>query len=864
MTKKIFLFLFFTCLNIFGQQNSLQKLKTNNDLENYCYALLDEFVANPTQNNLKNISKIPESLWRKPKTNPENLAVVVILCNRGFYEKQFGQLFNAIKSYELASLIYQKNKLSNYDIIEYCLKPLGNLYTITGDYTNAENCIKQYLFVAIKNKNNDQKVSAIINLSAVYKSVGKNNESIEIIYEALKTNGVLPEKQLILYHNLASNYIAINQLDKAKYILEKSLAIKKLPYSYQNLAHIFRKQKAFNKAHNYLAKAKNALIQSSTKNELSKIYLEEASLYFDENRMDEAKNSIQKVFKNDILNYNTTQIYPNKKQLYPNINLIDALDLWATIFHQKKDFINEIACYNLSFYVENQFHKVLFYENSKLVNYSNSRARAEKTIEAYTSLYLTTKNQKYLAEAFELQENTKFRTLKENLAFTSNKTNVKQQNLLLEIQTLENIILIEQQKQSNANIEIIYKAIKDQNLLMSQLKSYKNNTSINYDQKIDLLQLKQKLKKDDAIVVVYFFGNKKTYVFTVTFKNIEITSFVNSPENRNTITTYIDYFTNASKINNDIEGYKSASFKAYKLLQLPQKESKNLIVIPDGLLSFVSFESLLTNKTTQKKYSKLPYLLHDFTISYNTTISFYLDSKKPMFHKTSVLGIFPIFQNSQKELYFSKQELQNTQSVFSGKYLKNAEASFDHFKSNCHEYSILHLSTHAFSGDLQMPATISFYDKEVMYNELSALKINPNLVVLSACETGLGKLYKGEGAMSIARGFQNAGANNMLFSLWSINDFTTSKIIENFYSNLSNNITYSEANTNSKIQFLSDPNIPNNKKSPYYWSAFVYYGSLETNKNQNCFWFWITGVILLFGFAIWARKKIKIYENEHS
>jgi CHAT domain-containing protein/tetratricopeptide (TPR) repeat protein len=854
MTKKIFFLLFFTSLNIFGQQDSFKKLKAKDDLENFCYTLLDEFIANPTPNNLKNISEIPESLWRKPKTKPENLAIVIILCNRGFYEKQFGQLFNAIKSYEQASLIYQKNKLSNYDIIEYCLKPLGNLYTLTGDYTNAENCIKQYLFVAIKNKNNDQKVSAIINLSAVYKSVGKNNETIEIIEDALKTNDILPEKKLILYHNLASNYIIMNQLDQARSILEKSFAIEKSSYSYQNLAHIFRKQKAFNKAHDYLAKAKNNLIKSNSKNELSKIYLEEASLYFDENRIYEAKNTIQKLFQNDILNYKTTEIYPNKKQLYPNINLIDALDLLASIFHQKTDFINEIACYNLSFYVENQFHKVLFYESSKLVNYNNSRARAEKTIEAYTSLYLTTKNQKYLAEAFELQENTKFRTLKENLAFTSDKTNIKQQNLLLEIQTLENTILIEQQKESNAKIEVIYKAIKDQNLLMSQLKSYKNNTTNNYDKKIDLVQLKQKLKKEDATVVVCFFGNKKTYIFTVTPSDIKVNSFINSPENRNTITTYIDYFTNASKINNDIEGYKLTSFRLYKLLQLPQKSSKNLIVIPDGLLSFVSFESLLTNKTSQKKYSKLPYLLHDFTISYNTAISFYLDSKKPSFDKNTVLGIFPIFQNSQKELYFSKKELQNTQSVFAGKYLKNAEASFDHFKLNCHQYSILHLSTHAFSGDIQIPATISFYDKEVMYNELSALKINPNLVVLSACETGLGKLYKGEGAMSIARGFQNTGASNMLFSLWSINDFTTSKIIENFYSNLNKRLTYSEANTSSKIQFLNDVDIPNAKKSPYYWSAFVYYGALETNETHNYFWLWILGVILLFALVIWRRK----------
>jgi CHAT domain-containing protein len=67
-------------------------------------------------------------------------------------------------------------------------------------------------------------------------------------------------------------------------------------------------------------------------------------------------------------------------------------------------------------------------------------------------------------------------------------------------------------------------------------------------------------------------------------------------------------------------------------------------------------------------------------------------------------------------------------------------------------------------GDTETPANIKFYDQEILYSELYTLNINPDLVVLSAWETGIGKLYKSEGAMSIARGFQFAGAQNLLFS----------------------------------------------------------------------------------------------------
>ena len=59
---------------------------------------------------------------------------MVLNCNKAYYENQFGQTEKAISSYEKAWQIYQKNKLADYDIIEFCLKPLGNLYTVLGDY----------------------------------------------------------------------------------------------------------------------------------------------------------------------------------------------------------------------------------------------------------------------------------------------------------------------------------------------------------------------------------------------------------------------------------------------------------------------------------------------------------------------------------------------------------------------------------------------------------------------------------------------------------------------------------------------------------------------------------------------------------
>lgn len=171
------------------------------------------------------------------------------------------------------------------------------------------------------------------------------------------------------------------------------------------------------------------------------------------------------------------------------------------------------------------------------------------------------------------------------------------------------------------------------------------------------------------------------------------------------------------------------------------------------------------------------------------------------------------------------------------------------------------MSTHAAAGDIETPASIKFYDQEILYSELYNLNINPDLVVLSACQTGIGKLYKAEGAMSVARGFQFAGAQNLLFSLWKVNDFTTSVFMSDFYKNIKNDQTYLEANTNAKLDFLNNKSIPNEKKSPYYWSSFVYYGSISKEVKSVYYNYYVISLFILIGlFLVYNHyQKWKIF-----
>lgn len=833
-------------------------------LENKIYDAIDVFVANPTIESLNKIEISEKKFF--PKSNAEKLALVILKCNKAFYQNQFGQTQKSISSYESAWQLYEKNKLSNYDIVESCLKPLGNLYTIIGDYDNAENTIKQYFYIASLAKNSEQKVAAILNLSNVYQNTGKIDEAIILLEKTIKTEKLSSTEKGKLLSNLGSNYILSKNYKKAENALELSVVeLKKeslqneiLFNSYRNLSSLYLESNP-SKAINYFEKASAIFFKISTIEPRKKadFLLVEAKMLFNQKRFQEAKIKISEVFKLLLPSYSNTTL-PNKNMLYAETILFDALDLQATLFVAENQPKKALESYALSFHVEELLQSFLIHENSKIINQIRNRNRTEKCIAIYNSLFNKENKISYLEKAFELQEKTKAAVLEQEI--TKNKVISKEEKLIYEqLQNCKNAILNEQQKLDYADISVINQAIKKQNELMLLLKS-KQSKQIEKAKSFKISNLYSKLEEDNAVMVEYFFGQERIYVFTIQKSTVKLEEINSDATSTSKIISFLNYFSNAEKITNDVASFSRDAFLVYKMLKLPTKfTNKNLIIVPDGILNFLPFETLITKESATTNFAKMHYLLNNFAIGYNNSATFYLNAIPFKHSKETILGVFPVFENSALELTFSKKEMQNLQKNFKGIYLENEKATFKNFSTNAANFSILHLSTHASSGDIFEPASIRFYEQEIMYSELYHLNINPDLVVLSACETGIGKLYNAEGAMSVARGFQLAGAQNLLFSLWKVNDYTTSVFMEEFYKNIQNGKSYFEANHQAKLDFLKNSRIPNAKKSPYYWSAFVYYGTLENKESTNYF-LWISigvGIVgLLFLFLFFRKKNL--------
>ena len=837
-------------------------------LEEKIYVAVDEFVANPNEESLGKLESFERSISNAldvTKNKSELLAFVILNCNKAYYQNQFGKTQKAIKSYEKAWQLFQKNKLSNYDITESCLKPLGNLYTIIGDYENAENVIKQYYFIANLENNQQQKFASILNLSNVYQYSGKHLDAINFLEKTIASEKLSNTQKGMLWNNLGNNYLASNNNKKAASCYKISITLLKKSNENESLSNAYRNLALLNNDLQLFEQAKETFLKNNNNSSraIAKLYYDEAFLYFQNDQIIESQNAVNRIFTTLIPSYSSSKsLLPKRNLLYAETTLLDAFDLQAKLFLAQSQPKKALESYALSFHIEELFQLLLVYENSKIITQIRNRNRTEKCIEIYNSLYQRENKISYLESAFLLSEKTKSAVLKQS--YFDKKNFSREEKLIAEqLQNWNTTIIKEQQKSNRADISIINEAIKKQNELMLLLKSERNKRAKTSEKDLNLADLYLKLEKEHAILVEYFIGIENVYIFTIENNSIKL-NCIKTDSTNSKIVSFLDYFSDSEKIANSISKYNTSSFLLYQTLQLPKKSNnKNLIIIPDGLLTFLPFEALITKESKTTNFAKMSYLLNNFKIGYSNSADFYLNSIPFQHKKETILGVFPLFENSNLELAFSKNELENLQANFSGKYLDKQEATFENFKKNAENYSILHLSTHASSGDIIEPANIRFIDQEILYSELYNLNLNPNLVVLSACETGIGKLYKSEGAMSVARGFQFAGAQNLLFSLWKVNDFTTSVLMEKFYKNVKNGNSFFESNHQAKLDFLNDETISNAKKSPYYWASFVYYGSLENqSSNNNFLWISIIVCVVIFGVVslllfIRRRKQMK-------
>lgn len=837
-------------------------------IEDQIYDAIDIFVANPNKKSLEVLNGKEKEFPTKIKSFDEQLALVILYCNKGSFEMKNNLEKNAVTSYEKAWKLFDKNNLSNYDIVEFCLKPLGTLYTKSGNFTLAENIIKKYIFIAEKEKNQATIISGYINLSIVYKSIGNYQNAIDLLQKVAKNKAATSLQNRKIKEELAVNYIGLKKYENANILL-----LNTIENDYQSL-----KSKSFlalqknnsEEAISYFEKAKNVFFKNKdfTATELAKLYVDEASIYRFLKEVKKTKILLSKALQ-ILLPLEKKMLLPEKSSLYAENTFLSIFDGMAKLETNSQ---KKIDYYNLSFHVSDLIKDNIVSQESLIIQQFDDRKRTEKCLQIFWNEYQKTNDNSWIEKAFLFAEKSKNVVLKDKSNLKTllelhpkNKDLIIQNQLTSQQESLINKLIRLQITGENPNeIETINSKLASISMeLKSQNEKIQKQFKNDLKTQICISDLFKKIENDNAQLVYFFWGNESIYKFQIIDKKINWNQ-INIDENfASTLKNFIHFFDDSSMINNDINLFTKTSFQLYENLKLSTlQKDKNTIIIPDGLLNFVSFDALITQKTTSKNYSKIPFLVFQNKLAYQTNATFYIENI-PKEKQNTILGFFPVFENTNAELLYSKEEVKAL-LPFNAKLFMNESATKANFLKNSSKYSILHLSTHGTSGTFNEPATLVFYDELMLIQELYALEnCHPQLVVLSACETGIGKLQKGEGAMSIARAFQYAGAENILFSLWKINDYATAQLMTNFYTSFAKTNSFFESNYLSKINYLEDKETSNAKKSPYYWSSFVYYGAIDSEEN-NYFYYLLFGGILIVAFLLFRRVSQKTHKLAQS
>lgn len=402
-------------------------------------------------------------------------------------------------------------------------------------------------------------------------------------------------------------------------------------------------------------------------------------------------------------------------------------------------------------------------------------------------------------------------------------------------------------------------------------------------------QLQASLTDDHTAYLEYHLGSRGNYVFVLTPTGIN--SFRLPPDS--VLQTEVNVFLQAVRTpptqQNRSAEVLTSGYQLYQYLLEPVISELNsgtaaierLRIVPDRYLGALPFEALVTQAVpSQSLKSTTPFLLQDFQIDYGYS-SFLLyevltASRQPPSQDILAFaplssGIAPgqIRDDATMELPGSRQELDVIHELFEGDYLTGTQAqkdSFLHFGKQ--PYGAIHLAQHGkvdphnpMLSHIQFTTGDSLPESGRLYAyELHSLSMQADLVVLSACETGVGEFVVGEGIVSLARGFMYAGVPAEVYSLWKLDDAVAPLVMAGFYRRLEAGTEKDAALHQSKLEYLTQADQLT--AHPYYWAPFVFNGDPRALVPPPQKPDWLLSIALIVGVFLfvaaiffWRKRK---------
>lgn len=564
----------------------------------------------------------------------------------------------------------------------------------------------------------------------------------------------------------------------------------------------------------------------------------------------------------------------------------------------KKHLIQSLAMFDATIKLLNKLRRTYRREGSKYQLARLAKMFSKEASLVCYQLYTLEQKKVYYDKAFDYVELAKGSLLLESIrelkarkvASIPDSVIQQEQQLKIQISYLKGEIYSEIRKGFNKDLKYLgsleneleeVEALHEQ-LIQAVEAAYPKYYKLKYDFSTAKVEALQAMLQPQEVLLNYALLDSAILIMGITAEQTFCQLVQHS--NRGTkkeVSRFIDALENRDKT-------KMAQYgtSLYQILLMPFEEfieGKDLIIIPDGVLNNLSFETLITKTEPQFQY-----VLFDHAICYNYSATVYLVNHRQLdvaqaneivgfapdfakidsILKTNNLANNELYQMELEPLKYAQQEVAALNKLFRQRsaLFTGLTATETEVKQSSHHYGVLHFATHGLinHGDPMYSSLVFAMDEEndglLHTHELFSMEFNASLVTLSACNSGVGKLYEGEGMMSLARGFAYSGAPNLITTLWPVSDQATQIIMEKFYTLLRTGEPKHRALQLAKKDFMNEYRIED--EQAYLWGGLVVVGNTDpveilVESSPWSWWWWL----LVFLFVVLSSFIVRRVRN---
>lgn len=396
-------------------------------------------------------------------------------------------------------------------------------------------------------------------------------------------------------------------------------------------------------------------------------------------------------------------------------------------------------------------------------------------------------------------------------------------------------------------------------LILTLEKDYKDYYELKYGApEMNIPEISDKLAALDAAMVSFVWGKTNLYAIYLSGSH----RLIHATPIDDTLKKQLIDFNNT--VSNELAFNSASSLSAFQQLGIALKsrllgafplETSRLIFSPDGLLHGLPFAALSHSGNNENS----EFLLRKFAVSYAYSASVWVKNmEKEVIPSDHYLAMAPVNYKDEKLPDLSSgitflsafQKIWGRRGLVYEKEAANKKQFIDAANSQA-SYNNVVLYTHATANG---NPCIYFYDDPLPLNELYGETIRANMVNLIGCETGKGKYHRGEGVMSLARGFSYAGTPSLTTTLWSVSEGATMEIATAFHKHLESGLHKDIALQRAQADFMDHNSI--NEATPYFWAGLVVIGNIEpVYQKQAASGWWLLLLLPALGGVIWLRRQ---------